>query len=39
MLWQKRAPFANFSGKNPTDRGKRGIKYPLLVDKKAHRYL
>lgn len=31
----RKAPFANFSGKNPTDRGKRGIKYAVLVDRKG----
>ena len=30
-----KAPFANFSGKNPTDRGKRGIKHSILVDRKG----
>jgi transposase len=29
----KKAPLANYSGKNPTDRGKRGIKHVLLVDR------
>lgn len=29
----KKAPFAQFSGKNPTDRAKRGIKQTILVDK------
>ncbi len=28
----KKAPFAKFSGKNPTDRGKKGIKQTILVD-------
>lgn len=27
-----KAPFANWSGKNPTDRGKRGIKKSIMVD-------
>ena len=31
----KKAPLANFSGKNPTDRGKRGIKHIILVDRKG----
>ena len=31
----KKAPLANFSGKNPTDRGKRGIKHCVLVDRKG----
>ena len=31
----KKAPFASFGGKNPTDRGKRGIKHSLLVDRKG----
>jgi len=31
----RKAPFANFAGKNPTDRGKRGIKYAVLVDRKG----
>ena len=29
----KKAPFAKFSGKNPTDRAKRGVKQTILVDK------
>ena len=28
----RKAPFANFGGKNPTDRAKRGIKHSILVD-------
>ncbi len=31
----KKSPFAHFSGKNPTDRAKRGIKQSLLVDRKG----
>ncbi len=31
----KKAPFAKFSGKNPTDRAKRGIKQSILVDRKG----
>jgi putative transposase len=31
----KKAPFAKFGGKNPTDRSKRGIKQTILVDKKG----
>jgi putative transposase len=31
----KKAPFANFAGKNPTDRGKNGIKEAILVDRKG----
>ena len=31
----KKAPIALFGGKNPTDRGKIGIKYTLLVDRKG----
>ena len=31
----KKAPFATFGGKNPTDRGKRGIKQSILVDRKG----
>jgi len=31
----KKAPLANFSGKNPTDRAKRGIKHILIVDRKG----
>lgn len=31
----KKAPFAHFSGKNPTDRGKRGIKHAILSDRKG----
>ena len=31
----KKAPFAKFSGKNPTDRAKRGIKHAVLVDRKG----
>ncbi len=29
----RKAPFAQFAGKNPTDRGKHGIKYIMLVDR------
>jgi putative transposase len=29
----KKAPLADYSGKNPTDRGKRGIKHVVLVDR------
>jgi len=31
----KKAPFARFSGKNPTDRAKQGIKHTILVDRKG----
>lgn len=31
----KKAPFANFGGKNPTDRAKQGIKHAILVDRKG----
>jgi len=31
----KKAPFARFGGKNPTDRAKRGIKQAILVDRKG----
>ena len=31
----KKAPFANFGGKNPTDRAKQGIKHIVLVDRKG----
>ena len=31
----RKAPFAKFSGKNPTDRAKRGIKHSILVDRKG----
>jgi putative transposase len=31
----KKAPFAKFGGKNPTDRAKRGIKYGILADRKG----
>jgi putative transposase len=31
----KKAPFAKFAGKNPTDRGKRGIKHTVLVDRQG----
>jgi len=31
----KKAPFASFGGKNPTDRAKRGIKHAILVDRKG----
>lgn len=27
-----KAPFANFSGKNPTDRSKRGVKKGIIID-------
>lgn len=30
-----KAPFSNFSGKSPVDRGKRGIKKTILVDRKG----
>lgn len=30
-----KAPLANFSGKSPVDRGKRGIKKTILVDRKG----
>lgn len=30
-----KAPLANFSGKSPVDRGKRGVKKTLLVDRKG----
>ena len=30
-----KAPLANFSGKSPVDRGKRGIKRTILVDRKG----
>jgi len=30
-----KAPYANFSGKNPTDRGKRGIKKNIIVDSRG----
>jgi len=29
----KKAPYAKFGGKNPTDRGKRGIKQSMIVDR------
>jgi transposase len=32
----KKAPFARFGGKNPTDRAKRGIKHVLVVDRKGN---
>lgn len=31
----KKSPLALFAGKNPTDRGKQGIKHALLVDRKG----
>ena len=31
----KKAPFAKFGGKNPTDRSKIGVKHTLLVDRKG----
>jgi len=31
----KKAPFADFGGKNPTDRAKQGIKEAILVDRKG----
>jgi transposase len=31
----KKASFARFGGKNPTDRAKRGIKHAILVDRKG----
>lgn len=31
----KKAPFAKNSGKNPTDRAKRGIKHIIMVDRKG----
>jgi len=31
----KKAPFAQFGGKNPTDRGKNGIKQATIVDRKG----
>lgn len=31
----KKAPFASFGGKNPTDRAKRGIKHVVIVDRKG----
>lgn len=31
----KKAPFAQFGGKNPTDRGKNGIKETILVDRRG----
>jgi transposase len=31
----KKAPFANFAGKNPTDRAKNGIKETIIVDRKS----
>lgn len=31
----KKAPFAEFGGKNPTDRGKIGVKYSIMVDRKG----
>ncbi len=31
----KKAPFAKFGGKNPTDRAKRGAKHAILVDRKG----
>src|SRR5690606_28899135 len=31
----KKAPFAKFAGKNPTDRGKKGIKHGIIADRKG----
>ena len=31
----RKSPYANFGGKNPTDRAKRGIKEGILVDRKG----
>jgi len=31
----KKAPFAKFGGKNPTDRSKRGVKQVIIVDRKG----
>lgn len=31
----RKAPFAKFAGKNPTDRGKNGIKEAILVDRRG----
>ena len=31
----RKAPFAYFGGKNPTDRSKRGIKHVVFVDRKG----
>jgi len=31
----RKAPFATFGGRNPTDRGRNGVKWTLLVDKKG----
>ena len=31
----KKAPLASFSGNNPTDRGKKGVKQTILVDEKG----
>ena len=31
----KKAPFAKFGGKNPTDRAKQGVKQAVLVDRKG----
>ncbi len=31
----KKAPFAKFGGKNPTDRAKRGIKHVIVIDRKG----
>lgn len=31
----KKAPFAKFGGKSPTDRGKKGVKETVLVDRKG----
>ena len=31
----RKAPFAKFGGKNPTDRAKRGIKHLVIVDRKG----
>lgn len=31
----KKAPLAKFSGKNPTDRGKRGIKHGIMINREG----
>ena len=31
----RKAPFAKFGGKNPTDRAKRGIKHMVMIDRKG----
>jgi len=31
----KKAPFASFGGKNPTDRARNGIKYAVMVDRRG----